>query len=118
MQGFWKVKQIPTKINSSCSGGQSYGAALFPGAVITREWDSRVADQEKIRDPKNADNPLFVAYIVGCIAYQDQSGSQHHTGFAFRDQLPGKNEAMTFATLRAGRFVPNGQWIQWFSFVD
>ena len=111
-------KRVIDKITSSCTGGTNYGAALFPGATITREWDSRVTNAEKIRDPADANDPIFVAYVVGCIGYQDEAGFQHHTGFAYRDQLVGRNEAMTFATLRPDRVVPKGEWVQWFSFVD
>jgi hypothetical protein len=111
-------KRVSDRVSSSCTGGPVFGAALFPGATITREWDSVVTDKEKIRDPKLGDDPIFVPYIVGCIGYQDTYGSQHHTGFAYREQLLGKNEAMTFATLQPNREVPIGEWIQWFSFVD
>jgi len=108
---------VKDKMDSTCVGGPTYGAAIFPSATLTREWDSKVTDADKVRSKKHPDNPIFVAYIVGCVAYQEQSGSQHHTGFAYRDQLVGKNQAMTFSTF-PNRTVPQGEWIQWFSSVD
>jgi hypothetical protein len=107
---------IHDEIRDSCDRVEDIGAILFPGCSVARQWSSKVT-ADKFKVGPGVGPPLFIAYVVGCIGYRDTSGSVHHTGFAYRDQVPGKNEAMTFTT-RANRLVPPGEWLPWFSSVD
>jgi hypothetical protein len=120
--GFLEILQdeetvVRSELESMCGGVPGVGATLFPGSSVTREWTSNVA-----RDKFHAtipDNPMFVAYIVGCVGYSESSGTAHHTGFAYRYQLPGRNKGMTFSTtLFPNSSLPPGEWMPWFSFLD
>ena len=97
------------------SVGDQIGSVLFPGpSGVGWRWSPAVAQSEMIRIPNGGD--MFQAYVVGCIFYRDQFGTPHHTGFAYRCQVPGTIQGVTFEPKPDTAIT--GEWVLCHGFVD